>query len=71
MLPLTSCPVEGGPSFTSRELVLKCETYGLMQPRPRLMRALLPALRRLEPYDALAEVWARAQDRVPFFTLDL
>lgn len=59
VLPLTACPVEGGPSFTSRELVLKCETYGLMQPRPRLMRALLPALRRLEPYDALVGVHLR------------
>ena len=45
MLPLTSCPVEGGPSFSSRELVLKCETYGLMQPRPRLMRALQASVR--------------------------
>ena len=53
MLPLTACPVDGGPTFSSRELVLKCETYGLMQPRPRLMRALMPALRRLEPYEVL------------------
>ena len=59
MLPLTACPVEGGPTFSSRELVLKCETYGLMQPRPRLMRALMPALRRLEPYEVLVGVHLR------------
>ena len=59
VLPLTACPVEGGPTFSSRELVLKCETYGLMQPRPRLMRALMPALRRLEPYEVLVGVHLR------------
>tara|TARA_B100000795_G_scaffold218094_1_gene172141 strand:- start:7 stop:1086 length:1080 start_codon:yes stop_codon:yes gene_type:complete len=53
------CPVEGGPTFSSRELVLKCETFGLMQPRPRLMRALMPALRRLEPYEVLVGVHLR------------
>ena len=59
VLPLTVCPVAGGPAFSSRELVLKCETFGLMQPRPRLMRALMPALRRLEPYDVLVGVHLR------------
>ena len=58
-LPLTACPVAGGPAFSSRELCLKCETFALMQPRPRLMRALLPALRRLEPYDVLVGVHLR------------
>ena len=58
-LPLTACPVAGGPAFSARELCLKCETFALMQPRPRLMRALLPALRKLEPYDVLVGVHLR------------
>ena len=59
VLPLTACPVAGGPAFNTREFCLKCETFALMQPRPRLMRALLPALRKLEPYDVLVGVHLR------------
>ena len=58
-LPLTACPISGFPPFTSREMSLKCETFALMQPKPRLQRALLPILDRLEPYDVLVGVHLR------------
>lgn len=49
VLPLTRCPIVGVADFSSREMALKCETFANMQPRPLLMRALLPLLKRLEP----------------------
>ena len=58
-LPLTKCPVAGAPGFRVREVVLKCETFGNMLPRPKLMRALLPSLRRLEPFDVVVGVHLR------------
>ena len=58
-LPLTKCPIAGAADFRARETVLKCETYANLQPRPKLMRALLPALRRLEPYDVVVGVHLR------------
>ena len=58
-VPLTACPVAGAPDFSSREAALKCETYAFMQPRPKLIRALVPLLRRLEPYDVVVGVHLR------------
>ena len=58
-LPLTACPVTGAPAFSNRERCLKCETFAFMQPRPKLIRALVPLLRRLEPFDVVVGVHLR------------
>lgn len=58
-LPLTKCPAGGDVAFRSRELALKCETFAFMQPRPVMMAALLPMLRRLEPYQTIIGVHLR------------
>lgn len=58
-LPLTACPVAGGPAFRTRELSLKCETFAFMQPRPILASALLPVLRRMEPFERIVGVHLR------------
>ena len=58
-LPLTRCPVEVAAAFRTRELALRCETFANMQPRLKLMRALLPSLRRLEPFDVVVGVHLR------------
>ena len=58
-LPLTTCPVAGAPAFSSRERCLKCETYAFMQPRPKLAAALVPLLRRLDPFDVVVGVHLR------------
>lgn len=59
VLPLTKCPIEHIGDFRSREMALKCETFANMQPRRQLQAALLPVLRRLEPFDAVAGVHLR------------
>ena len=59
VLPLTKCPVEGAPSFRTREMALKCETFANMRPRPKLMHSMLPKLRELEPYDVVIGVHLR------------
>ena len=58
-LPMTRCPLRSAPDWPSRELVLKCETFAYMQPRPKLIAALLPALSRLEPFDVVVGVHLR------------
>jgi len=57
--PLVRCPVDGQPNFRVREVALKCETFAFMQPRAHLMRALLPHLRALEPFDTIVGVHLR------------
>ncbi|KAL1508730.1 hypothetical protein AB1Y20_004825 [Prymnesium parvum] len=59
VLPLTRCPVAGAADFRQREMALKCETFANMRPRPKLMRALLPHLRELEPFDVVIGVHLR------------
>ena len=59
VVPLTACPVEGATPFHSREQALKCETFAFMQPRPKLMRALVPLLHRLERFDIIVGVHLR------------
>jgi len=56
---LVTCPVAGHAPFRSRELSLKCETFAFMQPRPKLMAALLPHLRALEPFQTIVGVHLR------------
>ena len=58
-LPMTRCPLRSAADWPSRELVLKCETFAYMQPRPKLIAALLPALSRLEPFDVVVGVHLR------------
>ena len=58
-LPMTRCPLRSAPDWPTRELVLKCETFAYMQPRPKLIAALLPALSRLEPFDVVVGVHLR------------
>lgn len=57
--PLTRCPVASAASFSTRERCLKCETFAFMQPRRKLVAALVPLLPRLEPYDAIVGVHLR------------
>jgi hypothetical protein len=59
MLPLTACPVASAPAFRTRELALKCETFAFMQPRPVLAAALVPVLRKLDPFDVIIGVHLR------------
>jgi len=58
-IPLTRCPIHSAPAFRVRELALKCETFAFMQPRPTMMAALLPSLKRLEPYERVVGVHLR------------
>ena len=59
VLPLTSCPIPTAKNFRDREKCLKCETFSFMQPRPHMIQALVPLLKRLEPYDYLVGVHLR------------
>ena len=59
VLPLTRCPLRHAPDFRTRELALKCETFAFLQPRPRLMGALLPLLHKLGRYDRIIGVHLR------------
>ena len=59
VLPLTSCPIPTAKNFRDREKCLKCETFSFMQPRPHMIQALVPLLKRLETYDYLVGVHLR------------